>query len=121
MPIDGVGRGDGDQGSGINYHIGYLKRTDKFAGEDGKKNIKPYIRTGPLGKRVKPKQKVEFDLRRYFIRRATDEENDALIAAEADLKGWKAKASYYGAYIKIAEIITESVEGQDDLDDLGKN
>jgi len=51
MPT-GNGRGDGDQGSDINYHIGYLNVNGK---SDGKENVKPYIRTGLIGKRVEPK------------------------------------------------------------------
>ena len=122
MPT-GKGRGDGDRGSGVNYHIGYLDilkdSDDKNVSEsDGTANVKPYIRTGPKGRRVKSGDEiVDFDLHRYFIKRATKEENEVLAAAEyKDLKKWKAVSSYYGAYIKIAEI-SEDDDNAGDLEE----
>lgn len=109
----GRGRGDGDQGSPINYHIGYLNVDNE---SDGKSDVKPYIRTGSMGKRVTPGHGVEFELRRYYLTRANDDENAALAHAEATLADWEKFSSE--AYIKIAEIPNSSGNPQGNLDVL---
>ncbi|MCH7514740.1 MAG: hypothetical protein IH947_12490 [Bacteroidetes bacterium] len=109
----GTGRGDGDQGSCINYHIGYLNVDNE---PDGKSDVKPYIRTGSMGKRVTPGEGVEFELRRYFLTRANDKENAALADAEATLADWAEFSSE--AYIKIAEISRSDGAPQGNLEVL---
>ena len=75
-----TGRGDGDQGSPTNKHIGYLRFEDK-----GKKYYKPYIRSpqgdvageGSVnGRKVKWNGKIDsYDVHRYWLVRMSDEEN----------------------------------------------
>ena len=57
----GTGRGDGDQGSPMNPHIGYLETRI-----DGEKVIKPYLRTSNDGRKVRPNSLVDYDEVNYY-------------------------------------------------------
>ena len=57
----GTGRGDGDEGSPTNPHIGYLEITN-----NGEKVIKPYLRTSNEGRKVRPNSLVDYDQVNYY-------------------------------------------------------
>ena len=70
----GIGRGDGDQGSAPNLHIGYFEMQDGGGkGNFGKGNLKPYLRTSEKGKKVRNGEDFEnYEIRRYFLTPVSD-------------------------------------------------
>ena len=103
----GTGRGDGDQGSKPNLHIGYLSFSN-----NKKVVFKPYIRSSSKGRRLKPNGTIkDFKIRRYYLIRCTESENSLLENRENLGEVDKGRQ-----YIKIAEIVDSPSSNNDVFD-----
>lgn len=116
MPT-GTGRGDGDEGSPTNLHIGYLERKDtgKETGE-----FKPYLRTGPYGRKIKPNGTIELNYRvqRFWLEPMSDDMNNTLINLEKIIESLHDKViikdllNVTRPYIKLGIVENDSVSGE---------
>ena len=83
----GEGRGDGDQGSAPNLHIGYFEMLDNASNKSG--NFKPYLRTTLEGKRVKSSKSFDYKIQRYYLEPVPRRESKILDLIEKNCQNTK--------------------------------